>query len=75
MEQEIEIDMQEIVNDLADQLKNSILTLSIVKSSAKIHNNRIVALTDEVGELQTQVKHLEALVLGLTEEANPNTKK
>lgn len=75
MEQEIEIDMQEIVNDLAEQLKNSILTLSVVKSSVKVQNNRIILLTNEINELETQIAHLQALVSGLTKEANPDTKK
>jgi archaellum component FlaC len=73
MDYEVQIDMQEVADDLAEQLKNSIVMISALKSSLKQQSNKIQELYLEIHDLKNDVNHLEALVSGLAATTNPDT--
>jgi archaellum component FlaC len=73
MDYEVQIDMQEVADDLAEQLKNSIVMISALKSSLKQQSNKIQELYSEINVLKNDVNHLEVLVSGLAATTNPDT--
>jgi septation ring formation regulator EzrA len=73
MNQELQVDLQDVVDDLAEQLKSSIVMISVLKSSLKQYAQDLTNISSEVLDLKDHISHLEALVSGLAVDTGPDT--